>query len=197
MQTSQPFILFAPMFQLNYRSSDLASSTTPPLTTGPSTTEGTTSIASQSTSSDTASSDSSVPAADEGGLSTGAVVGIGVGAALGGILLGMLAIWLFFRKRKQKRAAAEAAAAGGAWPETQGGGAEPQVDYKYAAEMLVPNQQIPAEAWSQSPIEIGTQPRPAEMGGMSGHVGSAGPPVELPTGNSRWTYHQSPAQGYQ
>jgi hypothetical protein len=199
VQTSKPFALLAPMFQLNYRSSDLASSTTSPLTTtGLSTSDGTTSIASQSTGSDTASSDSSdssVPAADEGGLSTGAIVGIGVGAALGGILLGVLAIWLFFRNRKQKRAAA--VAAGGGWPETQGGDGEPQFDYKYPTEMLVPNQQIPSEIWSQPrPVEIGTQPVLAEMGGTPGHVGSAGPPVELPTANSHWSDHQSPTRGY-
>ena len=200
VQTSKGVALLAPMFQLNYRSSDLppatTTMTTPPATTGVSGLEGVTSAPPESTGSDSGASDPAAPAAEDEGLSTGAIVGISIGAALGCILLGVLAIWLFFRNKKQKRAAAAAAAAGGL-PETQGRGEELQFDYKYPAEMLVPNQQILAEVWSQPrPVEIGTQPPIAEMRGTPSHVGSAGPLVELPTGNSPWNEHQSPTGGY-
>ncbi|ROT37216.1 hypothetical protein SODALDRAFT_334302 [Sodiomyces alkalinus F11] len=42
------------------------------------------------------------------GLGTGAIAGIAVGAAAGGILLGALLIWLWFRRRRRGRAAADA-----------------------------------------------------------------------------------------
>ncbi|KAK4041293.1 hypothetical protein C8A01DRAFT_14965 [Parachaetomium inaequale] len=80
--TTEEVLMLAPMFQLNYQASDLETGTTSP----PSAT----------------STDSSA-ATDQGGLSTGAIVGIGVGAALGALLLGAVAILLFMRNRKRQR----------------------------------------------------------------------------------------------
>lgn len=97
-------------------------------------------------------------------------------------MLAALAILWFLKNKKRKRA--EAAA----WTETQGGygGGQPQHDHKYPAEMLVPNQQIPAEVWGQpNRVEIGSEPVLAEMG-------SVRPPVELPSENSRWSHRDSP-----
>jgi hypothetical protein len=167
--TSQEVTLLAPMFQLNYRSSDLAPTTTPPPTMLVSPSRSSVSIA--STDSNSASSIPLTPASEQDGLSTGAIVGIAVGAALGGILLGVLAILLFIRNRKKRAAAA-------AWPGTQT--AElPLPDYKYVAEVSAMN-----------------QPNYAGIGARPNYVGFESEPVELPTGNGRWSQHHAPNPGY-
>ncbi|AEO56647.1 hypothetical protein MYCTH_2048823, partial [Thermothelomyces thermophilus ATCC 42464] len=78
--TFPAFVVFlAPMFQLNFQSSDLVTSTARPPTSA-----------------------SSGQSGGGSGLSTGATAGIAVGAALGGVLLGILAIVLFIRNRRKK-----------------------------------------------------------------------------------------------
>lgn len=143
--TSQEVTLLAPMFQLNYQASDVAKTTAPPTAqASPSSSESSHSppISSNPVGSDPTSGNP-VPAGEQGGLSTGAVVGIGVGAALGGILLGVLAILFFLRKRKT--GAAE-------FPESQPA-EQPQYDYKYATEMPGWHQPNATELWSQ-PAEL-------------------------------------------
>ena len=73
-KTRTPMLL-APMFQLNYQSSDITDS--PPRETSP-------------------------PDADDqdGGLSIGARAGIAAGVGIA-MLLGLLVAWIFYRKRKQ------------------------------------------------------------------------------------------------
>ncbi|KAL2128223.1 hypothetical protein VTI74DRAFT_9479 [Chaetomium olivicolor] len=103
--------LLAPMFQLNYRSSDLAT-----LGLSPSTSM------SPSTGLNAATNSPSTPAlaaSGQAGLSTGAAVGIGVGAALGGILFATVVAWVWAKRRRQRPAgttpeAVEPAGIGGA-----------------------------------------------------------------------------------
>lgn len=125
---TRKMVLLAPMFQLNYQSSDLETTTTSSSTS--SSTTGSSSASSRTGSSDTtgtaatgagagaATTDTTLPAAADGnkGLSTGAMAGIGVGAALGGLLLGALAIaaWFAMRKRRRRRDEGYAAAAAAA-----------------------------------------------------------------------------------
>ncbi|KAH6850488.1 hypothetical protein B0I37DRAFT_371758 [Chaetomium sp. MPI-CAGE-AT-0009] len=177
MPTSQELVLMAPMFQLNFQSSDLAPPTTPPPKTLSSPSESSVPVASKSTDSNSASSDPLPPAAGQDGLSTGAAVGIGVGAAIGGILLGMLAIILFMRHRKRKGAVVAG------WPETQAAG-QPQYDYKYPAEMSVQNEPNYAEMMGQQPYYDGTTSPPTELSSGSS------PWVELPTGSNGWNHSQ-------
>ena len=111
---TREIILLAPMFQLNFQSSDLETTTTSATTRSAST-----SLAGSSatTGASSAPSDSTLPAAADGQarLSTGAIAGIAVGAALGGLLFGLaLATWLVMRKRKRRREAVEGAAAAAA-----------------------------------------------------------------------------------
>jgi hypothetical protein len=91
--------LLAPLFQLNYRSSDLLSTMTSAVITS------TTQSDISSTSSSPSSGASPPPPP---GLSTGAAVGVGIGAALGGILLIISVVvgWVWVKKRKQSAAAA-------------------------------------------------------------------------------------------
>ena len=85
--------MFAPMFQLNFQSTDIQ------------TTASTTSAA------DTSESSSSTPTADstsDGGLSSGAKIGIGVGVGVGAlILIGALAWFLMSRRRSKRPPVAE------------------------------------------------------------------------------------------
>jgi hypothetical protein len=76
--------LMAPMFQLNYRATDLPGATT-----------GFT-----HTSSPTAAADG------QGGLSAGAAAGVGAGATLGAVFLAGVVAWVWRRKRRQTAAVA-------------------------------------------------------------------------------------------
>jgi hypothetical protein len=149
--------LLAPMFQLNYQSSDLATGSSSTSSTGSALSETTRAESSASTT-NPASSDStsstSPSTVGQGGLSTGAVVGIGVGAALGGIVLGILAILLFLRSRKRKR---EMEAQGGS-PSHWTGGPPPEVKYYYEADTSVL-----AEMPVQNHFYPGVNQQPAEM----------------------------------
>ncbi|KAL2135722.1 hypothetical protein VTI74DRAFT_7239 [Chaetomium olivicolor] len=87
--TERPeFTLWAPMFQINHRSSDLES-------------------ASRASTSSSGLPTTSPSASAQGGLSTGAIVGISVGAAIGAILLAAIVGCLWWtRVRKPRQAAA-------------------------------------------------------------------------------------------
>lgn len=100
--------LYAPMFQLNFQATDLGSvepSTTasgdaqnPAETTGSSTT-GDNSAGRSNSNSDPSAANTFH---ESSGLSTGAIAGIAVGAAIAGILLATFAfLWLWNRKKKQ------------------------------------------------------------------------------------------------
>lgn len=136
----QSYVLFAPLYQLNFQASDVPAkpTSTPesssslkstPLTLP--TTGIPTQTSSSASSSTTSSQGGGVPTtatgasttapgapttaptapSDPSGLTSGAKAGIGVGVALGVLLLIALAILLFrLRKRKQKRAAAASGA---------------------------------------------------------------------------------------
>ncbi|KAK4158054.1 hypothetical protein C8A00DRAFT_39610 [Chaetomidium leptoderma] len=108
--------LMAPMFQLNYQASDLESapSSASSQTTAPTPSTGFVSYTTGTTASSTssASSDSSSAGSTQGGLSTGATIGLGVGAASGGILLTAVVVGVWMCLRKRARAAAAAVQAG-------------------------------------------------------------------------------------
>ncbi len=172
---TRQMILFAPMFQLNYQSSDLESSSTsspeihssiPTLTTPVGETSDTNSSASPASSSTLPTSES------QSGLSTGAMAGIGVGAALGGIFLGTLAVLLFLRRRK-RRAAQEL---GGTWVGSSRApySEDPEVYYKHAVE-------APAYFVGELPadpdrFEALGRPMPVELAAGSGHLGHSHDP---------------------
>ena len=102
---TREMMLFAPMFQLNYKSSDLASASSSATTTSSATTASATwTNPDPDPDANRSGSDaSSVGSANnQGGLSTGAIAGIGVGAALGGILFAAAAGWLWWKKRARK-----------------------------------------------------------------------------------------------
>jgi hypothetical protein len=117
--TERPeFTLWAPMFQINHRASDLesASSTStsssglPTASTGP-----------DPNSNDANSPSGSLPSSDpvvsaQGGLSTGAIAGIAVGAAIGGILIAAIVGCLWWTRVRKPRQAAEAAVAAAVVP---------------------------------------------------------------------------------
>lgn len=116
------YVLFAPLYQLNFKESDLPVKTTsqsPTPSSSPASSRPTTSLPSQTsgsptaTSSPTTGSGSASPSATpppgvdpSGGLATGAKIGIGVGVALGALLLIALAVILRGRRKRKERAAA-------------------------------------------------------------------------------------------
>ncbi|WZH47982.1 hypothetical protein QYS62_009146 [Fusarium acuminatum] len=65
--------------------------------------ESTTSSTASETASATASSTSAVEASDNDGLGTGAIAGIAIGAAVGGLIILILLAWLFWWKPRQKK----------------------------------------------------------------------------------------------
>ncbi|KAK3935072.1 hypothetical protein QBC46DRAFT_462283 [Diplogelasinospora grovesii] len=98
--TTRVTTLYAPMFQLNYQSTDLSKTT---IATLSSLTDAPNNTTPSSPSSITATS-SPESVSNYGGLSTGAVAGIGVGSALAGIVLAAAAGFWLFRKRRQREA---------------------------------------------------------------------------------------------
>ncbi len=181
--------LLAPMFQLNYRPTDLASASTSSQTTSAS-------LSGTKTSATSSASSNAQPAPDVGnsnqsGLSTGAIAGIGVGAALGGIFLGALAILLLLRHRRRRKTAAvgpppqeppqEQQHGGGAWTGVGGGSDAYHNSWKYSAQM---------PAHSQVGSELAADQDRYEVWG-------GGTPVELAAGpGSGWvTQARSPNRG--
>jgi hypothetical protein len=141
---TREMLLMAPMIQINFKSSDLASAPSPP--TAPTTADPATgtntdadadadadagsdanksdangSDANKSDANRSGSDDSSAGSANNddsrgGGLSTGAVAGVGVGAALGGILLATVFGWLLWRRARRARRGSEVASTAAAGP---------------------------------------------------------------------------------
>lgn len=100
---TREILLMAPMFQLNFQSADLLSSTTTTHT-------GSTSGASSTPTDSGSPAQQASSSGGSNGLSTGATVGIGVGAALAGILLASVAAWLWVRRRRRAQMQPPAAA---------------------------------------------------------------------------------------
>ena len=114
------FTLWAPMFQLNHRPTDLPTVSTTSLSSsaqsGASTTAPPNPNAEDAGSTSVSTSSSPTAGAQGGGLSTAAVAGIGVGAAVGFLLLAAIAGCLWWARVRRRREAAAAAAAGdGDW----------------------------------------------------------------------------------
>ncbi|KAH6634078.1 hypothetical protein B0J18DRAFT_8261 [Chaetomium sp. MPI-SDFR-AT-0129] len=137
--------MMAPMFQLNYKASDVQTAPTSTASSQP--TRPTTGTGPRPTHTKGGSS-----GGGSGGLSTGAIAGIAVGAVLGGILLGALAILFFIRHRKQ---------AGQAQAEQQQGTqstGEPPSGYYYGAS-------VPGHATGHKFGEMDAGPAASEMSG--------------------------------
>ena len=94
------FTLWAPMFQINHRASDLESASRASASSSAATT--TTSTLPASASNSPSASSSPAPVA-QGGLSTGAIAGIAVGAAAVGILLTVFLGCLWWRRVRKPR----------------------------------------------------------------------------------------------
>ncbi|KAH6630031.1 hypothetical protein B0J18DRAFT_474650 [Chaetomium sp. MPI-SDFR-AT-0129] len=199
--------LLAPMYQLNFQQSDLESASSASaassrssagltretgVTGASQSSQGTSSSGGNSGSGQSHSgTDTGVPATSSDGLSTGAIAGIAVGAALGGILLGVLALLMILRKRKKAKAAMNpaeldvteggaGAGAGAGIPLTGG-------DYKYLA--------TPTSGTTPSPYP---PPNARELDSAASAVevpgGYAYPPrwaAEMPTGQE---IHEFPGQ---
>ena len=105
------FTLWAPMFQINHRATDLESATSTSLSSsqsGTSTPQNPTANGAFSTSTSSSSSPPSPAAQGSSTLSAGAVAGIGVGAAVGVLLLAAVAgclLWSRLQRRKDGSAA--------------------------------------------------------------------------------------------
>ncbi|KAK8085687.1 hypothetical protein PG997_006958 [Apiospora hydei] len=129
-------VLVAPMIQMNWQASDLpgAATTTPSqsATTGTGPTTGTTEAPAPS------------------GLSTGAEVGIGVGAAVAGLLLLGGAVYLILSRRRRSRGQNETTGVAGDQPKTGDGGGQQQQQQQQ------PNRNIV--------YEMGQTPRAHELG---------------------------------
>ena len=179
---TREMILFAPMFQLNYRPTDLASATASSQTTSALPSDTKSSATSSASSNTQPTSDPS--SSNQSGLSTGAIAGIGVGAALGGIFLGAVAILLLLRHRRRRNAAAaepppqEPAQGqqhgGGAWTGV-GGESGAYHNWKYAAQMPAHSQVGSELAADQDRYEVwgGTTPVELAAGPGNGLVGHA------------------------
>ncbi|KAF5248376.1 hypothetical protein FAUST_312 [Fusarium austroamericanum] len=95
--TVSSFTVYAPLFQLHFQSSDLPSTKTGSITIDSITT---------SSSGSSSSAEPTQASSSDGGLSTGAKAGIGVGAGLGFIAL--IGVALFFMRRRKRHTAAPA-----------------------------------------------------------------------------------------
>ncbi|AEO65597.1 d99e07fe-2df0-492e-9305-e01d445d4ce0 [Thermothielavioides terrestris] len=114
---TRQMILLAPMFQMNYQSSDLVSSSSSSSSSAASTSTPTSGVSSSTPTQPGAtagagSAAEGLSASGKGGLSTGAVVGIAVGAALAGVLLTAIVAWIWFKRRGERAAAAGQGPAG-------------------------------------------------------------------------------------
>ena len=183
------YVVFAPLIQLNFKSSDITTTTVPSTTsktaatagsTGqslPSSTTGsTTSMAAGATTASSQSSSSStqsIPSSgsssgsssgpSQSGLSTGAKIGIGVGVGVGGLILVALAILLLLRRRRNKPAQV------GAAPTAAG-----------AAKGKPETNPLQAELGSEDVKEMAQTPFRRGMGSMTRRLPGNGAVYELP-----------------
>jgi hypothetical protein len=196
---TREMMLLAPMFQLNFKSSDLVSEST----SSASTTTGTpptTTTASLSTplastgrsdpndnlnSSGTSDDASTTPnTTGQGGLSTGAVAGIGVGAALGGMLLMAVLGWLWWKRRQRRDTASIPALA-----EAPGNGHDMEYSHHHGSDpgtwggaVHSPyKQELPFSGSYHQPPPHSAGPGPYGGGGVRHELGATLTPVELST----------------
>ncbi|KAL7938640.1 hypothetical protein V8C35DRAFT_288748 [Trichoderma chlorosporum] len=92
-------VLYAPMFQLNFQSTDLPASTTATRTTLSTSSRQTSSESQQTTSS---AADNSTGTNSSAGLSSGAKVGLGVGLGLGIAFLLAFSAFIFYYRRSKR-----------------------------------------------------------------------------------------------
>ena len=160
IQTStREVTLMAPMFQLNYKSSDLVTESPSTATTPTQVTlANTTPTAGSETNDNTSPPDtSSIPVASEqSGLSAGTAAGIGVGAGLGAILIVAALGWLWWKR--VRKAPAEAT-----WAETQT--LKEERFHHYPFTTPVPGGHGPLEMAgpSHSPVELDPRHAPSEL----------------------------------
>lgn len=138
VKTETPeFTLWAPMFQYNYKASDLESasraSTASSATAAPSLGLSTTSSAPPDPNTGTVAS-----TGGQGGLSTGAIAGIAVGAAIAGILLAAIVGCLWWRRGRKRRDTASYPA--------ETAGAPPGTDYQVEADTGIDRNELPTKA---------------------------------------------------
>ncbi|KAK4106968.1 hypothetical protein N658DRAFT_520411 [Parathielavia hyrcaniae] len=153
---TRPVTLYAPMFQLNYQSSDMAALS--PSTSMGATATGSTSAPNDSSNAATDSSSSSPAASNapvaasesnQPGLSTAALVGIAVGAAVGTILLAAVVSWVWIKRRRQR-------AAQTVGPDGIGGAGETKFDTGYYGNHAVHGwapSELAAHRWAPSELE--------------------------------------------
>ncbi|KAH8890963.1 hypothetical protein GQ53DRAFT_164843 [Thozetella sp. PMI_491] len=158
------YTLFAPMYQLNWQSSDRPDSSSAQQTsTSSAGSSSTPSPASSGTSGNIASQTSPPPAESTGGLSSGAAAGIGVGATV--LVVAIVAAVFFLWRRKRKGAAAA--------PLLQ----PPGLEGYYGRYNTAPKSELSSDPHayqlSHSPTTIRTEPV------ESPHAAS--PPVEMPS----------------
>ncbi len=161
------FTLWAPMFQINHRASDLESASKSSASSSATTTSQPDLPTTTSTLPESATSSASGSAVAQGGLSTGAIAGIVVGAAAGGILLTVLLGCLWWRRARKRReeekyppspstatwVGADGAGAGSGGYRTHNPGELPTKTEMYfttPGEMDVPRApiELPSEHWS-------------------------------------------------
>lgn len=173
--------LLAPMFQINFQSTDLPDYTSTVSTTG--TTSESTTTQSSATTATTAGASAS---AEDTGLSGGAKIGVIVGSIAGGLVLLALVAWGIFRWRQQRGAATQPAAVAAVAPSAWG--QPPQAQYH----QMYPQQQQSSEYYDYSgwgaagPVELDRgQGTPAELDrgqGLPAELGRGqGTPAEMST----------------
>ncbi|UKZ76498.1 hypothetical protein TrVFT333_004204 [Trichoderma virens FT-333] len=100
--STRQMVLYAPMFQLNFQSSDLPASTTTASTTSTSNTATTRTTSSTSQQTTTSGADNGAAINPSSGLSNGAKVGLGVGLGLGVAFLLAFAAFIYYYRRSKK-----------------------------------------------------------------------------------------------
>jgi hypothetical protein len=167
IQTSTRTItLAAPMYQLNYKSSDLATGPSSTATTPKQKTlTNTTPTAMTTATTGSAVNDNSPPpdtssvpvASEQGGLPAGTAAGIGVGAGFGVILIVAALGWLWWKR--VRRTPAEAT-----WAETQTLKEEPFHQYPFTSPVPGGHGPIEMAGPSHSPVELDPRHAPPELG---------------------------------
>ncbi|KAH6693692.1 hypothetical protein F5X68DRAFT_273224 [Plectosphaerella plurivora] len=163
--------LLAPMFQINFQSTDLPGYTSTVSTTNTTTESSTTTQSSAETSASTAGASSG---SEDSGLTTGAKIGVIVGSIAGGLVSLALVGWGLYKLRQLRSAAAQssAATAPSAWGQPPQGQYHPMYPQQHSTEYHDHSGWVAA-----GPIEMDRgQGTPAELD--RGH----GMPAELDRG---------------